>query len=74
GHDNISEDDGYAVAGWKPDEAGMSKETARDALNIGGIDNSALVNYIAKCIAVQYTFIVKYEQVRRHNRKSVRNL
>ncbi|MFO5759959.1 hypothetical protein ACLBQR_31875, partial [Klebsiella pneumoniae] len=42
-------------------EAGMSKETARDALNIGGIDNSALVNYIAKCIAAQYTFIDKYE-------------
>ncbi|MCT4994317.1 hypothetical protein LZK84_16880 [Pseudomonas aeruginosa] len=57
----IAENLEKALADWNPDEAGMSKETARDALNIGGIDNSALVNYIAKCIAAQYTFIVKYE-------------
>ncbi|MFO5742485.1 hypothetical protein ACLBPW_30810, partial [Klebsiella pneumoniae] len=42
-------------------KASKQDNTPRDALNIGGIDNSALVNYIAKCIAAQYTFIVKYE-------------
>ncbi|HFH4533042.1 TPA: hypothetical protein ACGJ7A_005733 [Pseudomonas aeruginosa] len=47
---------------WKPEEAdGISKDDVKSALQLGGVDNSALVNYIAKCISAQYSFIVKHE-------------
>ncbi|ATN94835.1 internal head protein [Pseudomonas phage SL2] len=57
----LSENLEKALEDWDPEKSGMSKEAVRNALNIGSIDNSELVNYIAKCISAQYTFIVKHE-------------
>lgn len=50
------------ISKWDPDEAnGKTADEALKQLRSGIVDNSELVKYIARCIAAQYQFIVKYE-------------